>query len=121
MDECIVCGEKALYICKPCKGLFCEEHKALHEKNKNKVHVFEEIGVNLDSRQTKIIVENLSLKIKKVKEFRERIILETRDLIQKIEELCTNCLKNVEARISILHESLTNNPKPDNKTRFKNY
>ena len=55
--------------------------------------------VNLDSRQTKIIVENLSLNIKKVKEFRERIILETSDLIQKIEELCTNCLKNVESKI----------------------
>ena len=99
MDECIVCGVNALYICKPCKGSFCEEHKGLHEKNKNKAHVFEEIGVNLDYRQTKIIAENLSLKIKKVKEFREKIILETRNLIQKIEELCTNCLKSVEARI----------------------
>ena len=95
MDECIVCGEKALYRCKPCKGLFCEEHKALHETNRNRVHVFEEIGVNLDSRQTKIIVENLSLKIKKAIELRERIILETRDLIQKVYELCTNCLNSV--------------------------
>ena len=121
MDECIGCGDKALYRCKPCKALFCEEHKDLHEKNKNKVHIFEEIGVNLDSKQTEKIVENLILKIKKVKEFKERIILETRTLIQKIEELCTNCLKNVEAKIAILHESLTNNPKSYNKTRFTNY
>ena len=99
MDECIVCCEKALYICKPCKGSFCEEHKGLHEKSKNRVHIFKEIGVKLDSRQTENIVENLILKINKVKEFKERITLETEMLIRKIKELCTNCLNNAEGKL----------------------
>ena len=96
MDECIVCGNKALYACKPCKVSFCEEHKLLHEKTKNKVHIFEKFVIKLESSQTARIIENLLLKINKVKEFEERIILGTSILIQQIEELCVNCLQRAK-------------------------
>ena len=98
MDECVVCGDKVIYACKPCKVSFCEEHKLLHEKNRDRVHIFEKVGIKLDSSQTARIVENLVLKITKVKVFEGKIIVETRALIQKIEKLCTKCLQMAKAK-----------------------
>ena len=98
MDECISCDNKALYRCTPCIGSFCEEHKQLHERKKNKVHIFETIGIMLDSKQTAKIIENMLEKINVCKEFKERMMLETMTLIRKIEEMCTNCLNNAESK-----------------------
>ena len=106
MDECIVCGDKALHICQPCNASFCDEHKGLHEKNKNKEHIFEEIRIKLDSSRTKRIAENLILKINELKEFENRIILETSILIQTIEELCTTCLKNSADKVQFCMDLL---------------
>ena len=47
------------------------------------MHIFEKIGIKLDSSQTTRIVENLVLKINKAKVFEGKIIVETRALIQK--------------------------------------
>ena len=99
MEECITCGRKALYTCKPCNALFCEEHKTIHEMNTKRLHIFEVLKLRLDSSQTARIVENLTLKINKVKEFQERIVQETTALIQKIGELCKNSLTNAKAML----------------------
>ena len=99
MDECISCGYKALYRFQSCKVSFCEEHKGLHERNKGEAHILEAFGIKLDYRQTAKIVENLALKINKVNEFKERIMLETRNLIWKIEELRRNYLKDAERTV----------------------
>ena len=100
MGDCITCGSNALYKCKPCKAMFCKEHKAIHEMNKKQAHIFEIIKLRLDSSQSARIVENLTLKINKVKEHQERILLETERLIRKIEELCTNSLKHTEDKLN---------------------
>ena len=97
MDDCISCCDKALYRCTPCTASFCEEHKELHEKNKHKVHTFETIGIKLDSRQTRKIVESLRLKINVLKSLKEKITLETSKLIRQIYELWTDCLENIES------------------------
>ena len=99
MEECIVCGERALYRCQPCVVLFCEEHKRVHERNKNKVHIFESIIIRPDSRQYAKIVESLVIKITEFEAFKSRIILETKTLIQKIKELRTNCLAKAESKV----------------------
>ena len=96
MDECIVCGEKTPYRCQPCNASFCEKHKSEHKNNKNRVHFFEKV---LDSREIARIVESLMLTINKFTEFKERIMLETTTLIQKIEELCTICINNAESKM----------------------
>ena len=96
MDECIVCGEKTPYRCQPCNASFCEKHKSEHKNNKNRVHFFEKV---LDSREIARIVESLMLTINKLTEFKERIMLETTTLIQKIEELCTICINNAESKM----------------------
>ena len=101
MDDCISCGDKALYRCTPCTGSFCEEHKHLHERNKNKVHIFETIGIMLDSNQTAKIIENLLEKINICKEFKERMMLETITLIRKIKEICRNCLNTAESKAQL--------------------
>ena len=98
MDDCISCGDKALYRCKPCTASFCEEHKGLHQRNKNKVHVFETIGIKLDPRQATKMLESLRLKFNACKEFKERMILETTALIRRIKQLCTNCLNIAESK-----------------------
>ena len=96
MNPCIVCGNKAPYRCQPCKAFFCEKHKAKHERNRNIVHIFEK---EFDSSGRDRNVEGLILNINKLIEFKERIMLETKKLIQKIEELCTKCLENTENMI----------------------
>ena len=98
MDDCISCGDKALYRCTPCTVSFCEEHKHLHTRNKNKVHIFETIGINLDSKQTAKIVESLLQKINVCKEYKERMIRETMTLVRLIKEICRNCLRNAESK-----------------------
>ena len=106
MEECITCGRKALYTCKPCNALFCEEHKTIHEMNTKRLHIFEVLKLRLDSSQTARIVENLTLKINKVKEFQERIVRETRVLMQKIEDLCKNSLTNAKAMLKYYNHLL---------------
>ena len=99
MEDCL-CGEKAAYLCSSCKVFICEEHKDLHEKNKKKAHVFEEIFKHPDSSKPKRIVENLILKISLMKRLKEIIVLETETIIEKIESLCMNALDAVELRIA---------------------
>ena len=119
MEDCVVCCVRAVYICKPCNGAFCKEHKVLHEKSKIKVHNFEEIGISLDSGSLDKIVENLTFKINKVKEFKERIAFETCSLILKIEELCKNSLETADEKIQYYINLFRNQPKAGNRTRFK--
>ena len=53
MGDCDICGEGAVYICVPCKLIFCYKHKAIHEKRKLTVHL---------SRQTALILISNPLK-----------------------------------------------------------
>ena len=99
MNVCVVCCDKAISLCKPCKVAFCKEHKGLHENSKIRKHSFEEIGRILDTAQYEKVVKNLTLKINKVKEFKERIILESKSLILKINELCMKSLEIAEKKV----------------------
>ena len=99
MEVCISCGYKALYTCQPCKAVFCEDHKALHERNPTIVHNFSMIRIQIDSNPTLRIVKSLIVKINEVKDYKERTVLKARSLIQKIEEYCTNCLEKAEEQV----------------------
>ena len=98
MEDCVVCGEIALYKCQPCTVSFCEEHKSVHERNKNKPHIFESIKPKFDPAKYAKIAESLVTKIKELETFKSRIILETKTLINKIEELRTKCIKTADAK-----------------------
>ena len=92
MEACAICCEKAKYICKTCKVAFCKEDVSLHQ-SKIKEHIFEEIRQYLDSGQLNKIVENLTLKINKVKELKESIILEAGAVMERVAELSMNSLQ----------------------------
>ena len=93
MKACAICCRNAKYICKPCKVAFCTEHVSLHAQSKIKEHIFEEIRQYLDSGQLNKIVENLTLKINKVKELKESIILEAGAVMERVAELSMNSLQ----------------------------
>ena len=114
MEECIVCGYKAYYLCISCKGSFCNEHKSLHEQNKNKIHVFETIGKRIESNQARRIIESLMVKINTIKELKRMTMLETKAIIRKIMEMCMESIKCSEVRekyymnlLKIAQDSLT--------------
>ena len=98
MENCRICGSSALFRCIPCKRSFCGAHKTAHKKDQQKEHVFKELKPELDLIQSKKIAENLLLKIKKVKEFEGKIIIETGALIQKINQLCMNSIEKAKER-----------------------
>ena len=98
MEECVVCGEKALYRCNSCKALFCEEHKSIHEKTKNKSHILVKLEIHLDPNQSSRITADLISKINKLQEFKNKITLENKALILKIQELYQISLNTAESK-----------------------
>ena len=97
MEDCF-CGERAWYFCKACKLFLCEEHKKVHESSKKKIHVFEELWVQVAPQEITEMAEDLSRKIKIVKECAEHIIIETNKLCDRILTLCAKTLKGLQQK-----------------------
>ena len=91
MKEC-VCGERAYYSCRPCKAIVCKEHKIMHEKGKQRKHIFNRLGKKFTAQQLAKIGENLSLRIKIVNECRNTILEDSRRLLAKITRLSMHAL-----------------------------
>ena len=81
MEDCVVCCVRAVYICKPCNGAFCKEHKILHQKGKKREHVFKKLGKKFSAQQLAEIVEKLSSNIKVTDQCRTKIIEESMKLL----------------------------------------
>ena len=97
MEECL-CGVKALYVCKPCKAIFCNEHKTVHENGKQRIHIFEKIGKKLRfEQQNKIICDILS-KLQVVNKCEKLIIDETIRLMAKIQKLHMQALDIIKQK-----------------------
>ena len=109
LNACAVCCIKAEYRCQPCNVSFCKEHKDLHEQSKIREHLFER---TLDQDQLNKIVENLILKIKTINEVTGRILLETKSLVKKIEELCKDSLQGLKEKAQFYMDLLQKCRKP---------
>ena len=48
MRDCI-CGDRAVYLCKPCQEAVCKKHRALHEEGKQREHFYEKLGQKLNA------------------------------------------------------------------------
>ena len=97
MEDCF-CGERAWHFCKACKHFLCEEHKKVHENSKKKTHVFEELWVQVAPEEITEMTEDLSRKIKMIKECTTHIIIETNKLCDKIRNLCAKTLKGLQQK-----------------------
>ena len=97
MEDCF-CGERAWYFCNACKLFLWEEHKKVHENSKKKIHVFEELWVQVAPEEIVEMTEDLSRKIKMIKECAKQIIIETNKLCDKIRTLCAKTLKGLQQK-----------------------
>ena len=97
MEYC-VCGKKAKYVCRPCNVFVCNEHKTMHEKAKNKQHLFEKLGKKLRPEEIALIVENLTLKIKITMDCEKLILSETQKVLCKIKNMCKQALKDLKEK-----------------------
>ena len=103
MEECSVCDVRALCVCTTCKINLCKDHRVLHEKTKKGEHNFENFAKSLSSEEIIKIAKNLSLKIITADKCKARIIQETKELIEKIQNFCTQALSNIKQK-QALHE-----------------
>ena len=97
MEECL-CGEKAVYVCKPCKAMFCKVHRIVHEEGKQRVHIFEKIGKKLTSEIRTIIMNDLSSKIQLTDKCEKMLIDETKRIIAKIQEMHIHALNIIKQK-----------------------
>ena len=97
MEECL-CGEKAVYVCKPCKAMFCKVHRIVHEEGKQRVHIFEKIGKKLASKLRIIIMNDLASKIQLTDKCEKMLIDETKRIIAKIQEIHIHALSIIKQK-----------------------
>ena len=97
MEKC-PCGEKAVYICKPCKGTFCKVDKIMHEKGTQRVHIFEKIGKKLNSKLRTIVMNDLSSKIQLTDECEEILNGETKRIMAKIQKMHIHALNIIKQK-----------------------
>ena len=112
MEEC-VCGEQAVYICKPCQVPVCEYHKAIHEKGKEIEHIFEKLGQKLSPKKIAKIVDKLSSNIKIANECAIQIFEASRRLLAIITNSCKQALDLIKEKqqyyaclLKLCHEKL---------------
>ena len=86
MKEC-VCGEPGIYLCQPCQVIVCNEHKTMHEKGKQRAHIFDKLGKKLTTQQLSEFVENLSSKFQIAHECEKEVYNITERTIEKIRNL----------------------------------
>ena len=79
MKDCI-CGNRALYFCKPHQVAVCKKHKVLHEEGNEREHINEKFGQNLTAQRLAKIVQSLSLKIKIAENVQSKFEKELREL-----------------------------------------
>ena len=96
MEECSVCDATALHVCKSCPIILCNDHKITHENSKKGEHIFESIGLQLNSYQISKILENVSLKLKAAYNCKVTVLEETEVLIEKIQSMCTEAIKTIQ-------------------------
>ena len=57
MNDCI-CGDRALYLCKPHQEALCKNHKSMHEEGNQSEHIYEKLGNKLSAKRLAIIIES---------------------------------------------------------------
>ena len=82
MEECSVCDETALYVCKTCEMFLCKEHKVMHEKRKKGLHIIENLWFKLTPHQISIIIKSLTLKIRAATDCQVKVLQETEAYIK---------------------------------------
>ena len=96
-----VCGNRALYICKPHQEAVCEKHKAIHEEGKERDHIYEILGQKLTAQRLTNIIECLSLKIKIVDQCANKIIEEFNRLVETITNSCMRALDVIKIKTKL--------------------
>ena len=103
-----VCGNRALYFCKSHKVDVCNKHKAMHEKGKQKDHIYEKLGHKLTAEELVKIVDSLSSKIKIAGQCADQIIEESSRLIEMITSSCILALETIEKKKQCYADLLRN-------------
>ena len=97
MKHCL-CGNLALYLCKPHQVVCCKEHKALNEKGKQIDHIYEKFGQKLTAQRLAKIVEILSSKIKIADQCADQILEESKRILETIRDSCMRALVVVKEK-----------------------
>ena len=112
MKECI-CGKNAIYLCRPCQAAVCENHKVIHQESNQRVHIYENLRVELSLQERSKIIENLSSKIKIANKSMDKIIKEYSNLIEYITNSRMKALNIIKKKqqyyaylLKICHKSL---------------
>ena len=97
MEVCY-CGERAWYVCKPCKHFLCEKHKEKHQKISYRKHRIEELGVTLPPEQISQVTKDFLKKVKVLQECKNYIMSKTEILVAKINNNSTQALKLIKEK-----------------------
>ena len=87
-----------LYLCKPHQTAVCKQHRALHEKGKQREHIYEKLGEKLAAQRLVKIVESLSSKIKMAKQCADQILEESKMIIEVITTSCMRALGTLKQK-----------------------
>ena len=108
--------ERSSNLSSPYLEVECKKHQILDEELNEGNHTWERLGTKLNAKKLQRIVENLSSKIKIVKECKSKILEESNRLLVKIQNLCRQALdmiyekqKNYETLLRICETILPDN------------
>ena len=97
MKDC-VCGDRALYLCKPHRAAICKRHRVLHEEGKQGEHIYEKLGQKLTGQRLARIVETLSSNIKIANQCTDQILEESMRIVETITKSCMRALGVVKQK-----------------------
>ena len=97
MKDC-VCGDRALYFCKTHKVAVYKKHKALHEEEKRKNQIYDKLEQKLTAQSLAKIVESLTSMIKIADRYADKILVESKRIVEMIIQSCMQALGIVQQK-----------------------